>query len=62
LEVILGEKIIEDGVEREIIKIVADNEAGWRLGYRDTLDDEYQEFIDPQDKTDKLPGWGETKQ
>jgi hypothetical protein len=42
----------EDGVEREVIKIASkEHEAGFRLGYRDTMvEGEHKEYIEPKVK------------
>lgn len=39
--------VVEDGITREVIMIKCDNEDGFRMGYRDTLEDgPYEEYTD----------------
>lgn len=40
--------VVEDGKQREVIRIACDNDAGFRIGYRDTLRDGEAEYQEPK--------------
>lgn len=40
--------VVEDGKQREVIRIACDNDAGFRIGYRDTLRDGEAEYQAPK--------------
>lgn len=40
--------VVEDGKRREVIRIACDNDAGFRIGYRDTLLDGEAEYQEPK--------------
>ena len=62
----MGEKIIEDGREREIIKIKSDNENGYRWGYRDTMTESDSEVTEEtetlEQEAEKVEEKAETKE